>query len=134
MSNSDLFQKVKKLQLPQGEYALFGSAPLGIRGLKECNDIDIIVTQKLWEELKNKSWKIKIAPHGSEYFEYDEMEFWKDWRPGEWNIDELIQAAEIIEELSFVGLEQVLKWKKMMAREKDFKDIKRIEEFLQKIQ
>ena len=73
ISNSDLFQKVKKLQLPQGEYALFGSAPLGIRGLKECSDIDIIVTQKLWKELKNKSWKIKIAPHGSEYFEYDEM-------------------------------------------------------------
>ncbi len=44
MTNKELFKKVKNLNLPIGDYALFGSAPMGIRGLRECHDIDIIVT------------------------------------------------------------------------------------------
>lgn len=130
MANNDLFQKVRKLELPVGEYALFGSAPIGVRGLKECSDIDIIATPKLWKKLKIRNFKKNIAPHGSEYFQYDEIEFWKDWRPGAWNIEELIQDAEIINGLPFVRLEKVLVWKKMIAREKDFKDIQLIETFL----
>lgn len=54
MSNQNLFQKVKDLNLPFGKYALFGSAPMGIRGLKDCHDIDIIVTEDIWNDIKRK--------------------------------------------------------------------------------
>ena len=54
MNNNDLFQKVKELKLPIGKYALFGSAPMGVRGLKECSDIDLIVSEEVWEEYKNR--------------------------------------------------------------------------------
>ena len=33
------------MKLPIGKYALFGSAPLGIRELKDCHDADIIVSE-----------------------------------------------------------------------------------------
>ena len=46
MSGKDLFQKVKELNLPKGKYALFGSAPMGLRGIRECHDIDIIAKKK----------------------------------------------------------------------------------------
>jgi hypothetical protein len=131
MSNKDLFQIVKELKLPVGKYALFGSAPLGIRELKDCHDIDIIVTEDLWNEYKNKNWEIKIMPYGSQYLCDGEIELWKDWYPGKWNIQELVDEAEMIDELPFVRLERVLEWKKLSGREKDLKDIEIIEKFSQ---
>jgi len=130
MSNNDLFQKVKDLKLPIGKYALFGSAPMGIIGLRDCHDIDIIVTEDLWNEYKEKNWKIKTMPHGSQYLINGEIELWKDWKPGHWDIKQLIQEAEIINGLPFVKLEKILEWKKLSSREKDLKDVEVIEEFM----
>lgn len=134
MGNKELFQKVKELNLPIGEYALFGSAPMGVRGLRECHDIDIIVTEKLWNDYKNKSeWKLIEIREDNNYFEglrNDDIELWRDWWPG-WNVDKLIQEAEIIDGLSFVKLGEVIKWKRFRAREKDLKDVEIIEKFLQ---
>ncbi|MDP2856192.1 MAG: hypothetical protein Q8N90_03720 [bacterium] len=54
MSNNDLFQKVKKLNLPIGNYAIFGSGSLMIRNIRESRDLNVIVTEDLFEEYKNK--------------------------------------------------------------------------------
>jgi len=132
MSNNDLFQRVKDLKLPKGKYALFGSAPMGIRRLKDCHDIDIIVTEDLWNEYRNnKNWKIKRFNDKNSYLENDGIELWKNWNPGKWSNKKLIKEAEIIDGLPFVKLERVLEWKKLNRREKDLKDIKIIEGFLQ---
>lgn len=133
MSNNGLFQKVKDLKLPLGKYALFGSAPMGIRGLKDCHDVDIIVKEDLWNEYRiRKDWEVKITPNGSEYFLNGDgdVEIWKEWKPGKWDIRKLIDGAEIIDELPFVRLETVVEWKKLSGREKDLKDIETIEKFL----
>jgi hypothetical protein len=130
MDNKQLFKKVKDLNLPLGKYALFGSAPMGIRNLKDCHDADIIVAEDLWEEYKNKGWEIKNSPFNTIYLCKEEIELWKEWRPEEWNIRELIGGAEIIDGLPFVRLEKVVEWKKIYGREKDLRDIEVIENFL----
>jgi len=51
------------------------------------------------------------------------------WRAGD--IKKLIAEAEIIDDLPFVKLEDVLKWKKLCNRgEKDKRDIELIENYL----
>lgn len=131
MNNESLFKEARNLNFPIGKYALFGSTPMGIRGLKECGDIDIIVTEGIWKKCKNsKEWKFEINKLGVETLHKDDMELLKDWGPGDWDIKELIEDAEIIEGLPFVKLETVLKWKKINGREKDLVDIKKIEDYL----
>lgn len=130
MSNHDLFQKVKELNLPMGKYALFGSAPLGIRGLRECHDIDIVVTEDLWREYESKDWETRTTPRGRRCLWSDGIEMWKDWRPGQWDIGKLIAEEEIIDGLPFVRLERVLEWKRLYGREKDLRDIEAIEKSL----
>lgn len=131
MKNNDLFQKVRELKLPQSKYALFGSAQMGIRNLRDCRDIDIIVTDDLWNEYENKNgWQKAITLAGDPCLLKDNIEMVKIWRPGKWNTEELIREAEMIDGLPFVRLERVIEWKKLNAREKDLKDIEIIEKSL----
>ncbi|GAF93599.1 unnamed protein product, partial [marine sediment metagenome] len=46
--------ELKRLDLPKDKYAIFGSGPLAIRGLRENRDLDIIVKPELWEKLVNE--------------------------------------------------------------------------------
>lgn len=101
----------------------------GLRGT--ISDIDIIVTQELWNALNHSNkWQKSISPNGSECLTKDNFELWQDWQPGEWDIDKLITEAEIINGLPFVKLEAVLEWKKLYGREKDLQDVEKIENYL----
>ena len=135
-----LLQKLKELNLPEGEFAIFGSGPACIRGLREIGDLDIIVTENLFNSLKNKSNINVLGKESStssfhlKHSEESNMGFYNPWKPGDWNVacdvNKLIQEADIIEGFPFVKLEEVLKYKKLLKREKDLVDIKLIEDFL----
>ncbi len=129
---NEFLKKLKELNLPKGKFAIFGSGPMGVRGLRKIRDIDLIVTEDLFNILKNKEKWLKVREKPCESLEKDEIEACKEWGPGEWDINKLIQEAEIIDGLPFVRLEEVLKWKKTYNRDKDKKDIKLIEEYLNK--
>jgi 8-oxo-dGTP pyrophosphatase MutT (NUDIX family) len=135
MNNIELFKQVKSLNLPIGEYAIFGSGPMGIRNLREMHDIDLVISERVYEDYKNKEgWEKKEIKEGNEYYQglanYGmNIEMWKDWYVG-WNISKLIEDAEIIDGMPFVRIETLLKWKKFRAREKDIKDVEIIEKYL----
>lgn len=129
--NKELFEKVKKLNLPAGKYALFGSAPMGVRGLRECHDADIIVLPEIFQVyLGQPGWELKKMWHGSEYLFNDGVELWIDWKPGIWDIAATIGRAEMIEGLPFVSLEDVTRWKELSGRGKDLKDVEIIKRYL----
>lgn len=130
---SEIFEKIKKLNLPHGKYVIFGSGPMGIRGLRKCHDVDVIVSKDIWDQYShNPDWKIKIIANGEKILvdETESIELGISWGPGIWNINELIHNAEIIDGLAFANMDDVLKWKKIFGREKDLEDIKIIGDYL----
>ncbi len=122
--------ELKKLDMPSDKFAVFGSGPLAIRGLRENKDLDVMVKQDLWEELIKKYPVKNIEKGGS--IEEGHIEIWAQWRPWFSDITEMIDNADIIEGIRFVKLEYVLKWKKMRNSDKDKKDIELIEDYLAK--
>lgn len=122
--------ELKNLNLPTDKFAVFGSGPLGIRNLREINDLDIIVKISLWEELKENHPVQKNIEKGYEYIQIGNIEIYKVWGGGINNIDELIDEADIINGIRFVKMERVLEWKKKVNREKDQEDIKIIINYL----
>lgn len=123
------------MKLPIGEYAIFGSGPMGIRNLREMHDIDIIITKKIWSGyLSNPEWKIKRIYEDNNCYEglkndNLDIEMWRDWYVG-WDIEKMIKEAETIDNLPFVKLDYLIKWKKFFGREKDLKDVEIINKFL----
>ena len=123
---NSFFDEARALNLPLGEYAIFGSGPMVVRGIREGRDIDIIVTKSLFEKLRDRY---------SEHIHEEKLELGKielsskclDYSDEE--IGTLISTAETIEWLSFASLDEVVKFKKRLAREKDIRDIGLIEEY-----
>lgn len=130
--------ELKKLNLPKGKYAVFGSGPLAIRGLRENKDIDIMVKSGLWKELKKKypDRIKKTKDNKAESIHLGNIEIleinYQDWSSFIDDPNKLIDQAEIIQGFPFVKLDHLLECKKIMNREKDWKDIELINNYLSK--
>ncbi len=126
--------ELKSIDLPVGDWAIICSGPMIPHGLKEhCHDIDIVARGAAWKKA-TKLGEVHEAAMGDNVVRLfnNTIEIFDGWKPGEWNIDELIDTAEMHLGFPWIKLEHVLKWKKIMGRVKDLKDIPIIEEYLTK--
>ncbi len=113
------------LNLPADKYAVFGSGPMAVRGLRDNKDIDLIVKPPLWNALS------KIYPAmGTKTLLCGHLEIFRDWCPWFDDTSLLIDKADIFDKIRFVQLDCVLAWKRAMNRPKDRTDIELIEKYL----
>jgi len=117
--------ELKLLNLPKKTYAITGGGPLAIRGLRKAFDIDIVVTEDIWNFLLRK-----YTPYDENHMRIGNIEIWKDLINLTYKKDEVINSAEIIEGYPFVSLNDTILWKQFLNRKKDQNDIKTIEEYL----
>lgn len=127
-----IFEKVKALSLPIGQYVVFGGGPLDAHGIRNTNDVDILVTADLYETLRNQGWEEKKWSDRGSYLAKGDVQVDDSWHYGSYDPspEEIIVQAEIIQEVPFAPLNEVIKWKRAFARPKDLADIKLIEDFL----
>lgn len=125
-----IFEDVKKLNLPKGKYAVVGSGVMSAHDIRSHNDVDLIVTKDLFKVLKNSGW-CDVSNRNS-VLKKDNYEIDSDFKYGEYHPDheELIRDAEIIEGVPFIRLDELIKFKKALGRDKDKKDIDLIEQYL----
>ncbi len=118
--------ELRLLNLPDKQYAIFGSGPMAVRGLRQAHDLDLLIKKDLWDEL------VKIYPLDEKgvALRAGHIELFSHWEPWFKDTDQLIETAEVIDGLPFVRLEYVLEWKKQMGREKDKQDVVLIEKYL----
>lgn len=134
-------ERVKELHFPFGKYVVVGGAMEAL-SIRKANDIDVVVTEDLFDELVKNGEKVcncedceEIRKMGSrkriikrEGVEIISEYSWKNLYRAD--TETLIKNAHIIEGVPFVQLEELLKWKKAANREKDKKDVVLIEDYL----
>ena len=117
-----LFDRLRQLDLPPQDYAIFGSGPLAVRAIiPSCNDLDVLCRREVWEIVKRRG-VMKYLP------EYDitvasffngAITFGRKWGIGRFDVDELIDTAETIGSLPFVRLDHVVAYKTIRSSAKD---------------
>ncbi len=129
----DIVKEVKKLGLPKGSYIVFGSGALAMRGIRETKDIDLVVTKKVYNNLKKEGWKEEEPLEGRPVVTSGNYEAAPAWNFGDYNpsLKELLETADYIDGVPFANLREVIKWKKAFGRENDLKDIKLIKNYLE---
>lgn len=128
----NLLKELNKLNLPKWTYVIGGSWPIGIRNLREVDDLDIVVTKELFEYLRQKSNQ-DISKHKLGHLEFGEIELGYTWQDSEEKAIKVINDSEPIEWYPFAKLKYVLEWKREMNRDKDKKDIELVNSYLKKI-
>lgn len=113
--------------MPVKNYAIFGSGPLAVRGvIPTCNDLDILCRGEVWEAVR-KIGKLEFLPTYDVTiisFSDGAITFGTEWGIGDFNVDELIDTAEIIVALPFVLLEHVVSYKTIRSSPKDLSHLK----------
>jgi len=141
LSKSYLIRELMTLNLPVDDYAIFCSAPLAAHGLidfSEVSDLDLIARGKAWEEAKRLSkvahiqTDLKFGEVLGFFKKNDEFDIsvYTGWPHGIWDVNELIDTADVVDGIRFVKLENVLKWKKARNRPKDAGQIAILEKHL----
>jgi 8-oxo-dGTP pyrophosphatase MutT (NUDIX family) len=118
-------QSLKALNLPSNSYAITGSGPLAIRGLREAHDIDLIVKENLWNVL---SKNYPVDEKG--FIKIGDIEITKNCLNLTPQLNEIIDNCDWIRGYPFIRLEDTVLWKQYLNRPKDQADIKLIEDFL----
>lgn len=126
----NIFDEVQSLNLPIGEYAVVGGGVMAAHGLREHHDVDLIVTPELFKKLVTIGWekatdKENVIRKGN--FEADSDFHYQNYRP---NQLELIENADLIRDIPFIKLSELLKFKEALGREKDKEDIELIKKYL----
>ena len=117
-----LFDYLRDLRLPIGDFAIFGSGPMIVRGyISGANDLDVICRGKAWEIACSRGvvsyderHDVSLASHCN-----GRVTFGTEWAIGEFDVDNLIDSAEIIDSLPFVQLQHVVAYKETRASAKD---------------
>ncbi len=119
---STLFDRLRHLDLPKQDYAIFGSGPLAVRQIiPSCTDLDVLCRHEAWEIVKRRGvmeflpeYQVTVAT-----FFNGAITFGTEWGIGSFDVNELIDTAEIIDSLPFVRLEHVVTYKRIRASAKD---------------
>jgi hypothetical protein len=113
-------RELLELDRTVGDWALFGSGPLLVRGwIDDVGDRDIIARDAAWESAQTVGTENVLAD-GAVIFEIGAgITIGCSWAYGDFSIDELIDTAEMIDEVPCVLLEQVIAFKKLADRPKD---------------
>ena len=131
MTKEEIITKVKTLNLPKGSYIVFGSCPMAVLGIREANDIDLLVSQEIYEKLKKDGWEeIDKGPNDKPLIR-DVFEAHNNWNFSSYNptLEDLLTSAIEVDGVTFASLEDVRKWKVASGRPKDVNDIKMIDNY-----
>ena len=113
-------QRLAELDLPLGNWALFGSGPLLLRGwIDEVGDLDVVSRGPAWEKAKEHG-RLVALPDGNQIVEAGSgVTVGRTWLYGDFTIDDLIDTAEMIDGIPCVRLEHVISYKRLSDRPKD---------------
>ncbi|MDH3538554.1 MAG: hypothetical protein OEP52_01045 [Acidimicrobiia bacterium] len=130
-AGEELFDLVRSLELPVSDYAIFGSGPLIVRGIIEAtNDLDIVARGEAWEQVRRVG-EISTFDDANECVNLFDgrITFGTTWKYGSFDLNVLIDTAEIIDGLPFVLLEHVVTYKQAADRPKDRAHLEKLRGF-----
>jgi len=131
MGRSAVVEKVRALDLADDSYIVIGSGVMDALGLRASEDIDVVVSEPVFEELRAAGWETS-AQYGDQCLVRGDFEAWKTWsyQGEQTSLAELQKDRVIIDGIPFVSPQYLLKWKQDKDRPKDIRDIELLQEYL----
>ncbi len=132
MTKKEVISKVKSLNLPKNSYVGFGSGPLAAAGIRDANDIDLLVSKEIYEKFKKSGWKILYKGPKDTPLVFDVFEAHKNWNFSEYKptLQDLLNNAIEVDGVTFASIADVRKWKVASGRPKHMNDVGLIDSYI----
>lgn len=135
MTAKEIIEKVKTLNFPAGSYIVFGSCPMALVGIREAQDIDMLVNKVCFQKCHEMGWKELIKSPADKPLVFEDFEAHPNWNFSHYKptLEHLLATADIVDGVPFASLAEVRKWKVGSGRPKDLVDIKLIDDYMMRI-
>jgi hypothetical protein len=117
---------VTELELDLRDLVIFGSGPLLAHGLRAgIHDLDIVARGPAWQRVREYGCPGTGSVNGAPMALFWDglIQFSQEWISADWDTDDLIDRAECIQGWPFATLADVLAYKQVLLRPKDYPDI-----------
>lgn len=123
MNKKDILHRLNALGLDKRRYWVITSSAMVLHGLREqTHDIDLGCTGMLADELQQRGVPVSRSEDGSRRFRLgQDIEIFENW---------LYDQVQMLDGVPVISLKGLLEMKQRLGREKDQRDIRLIEAFL----
>lgn len=125
-----IIDRVNALGLPDGEYVVIGSGLLDAYGLRAARDVDLVVSDALFQALASDArYRSEKNDRGVQFLtrrDGDAVEVWRDWFPDA-PFSVLNASAVTVDGVAFAAPEIIIQRKKQRGSQKDMADIALLE-------
>jgi len=135
----DIFKSLKGIGLDSTNSVVIGSGILNALRIRNCNDIDVVVSNETYQEMCKDSRFVKALNHGLEVLADDVFEIGTSWNVlgRSRSFDDLQNNSVVIDGVCYITLEFLLAIKESWmddddVRQKDIDDIKLIKGYLRR--
>ena len=121
----DITLRVSALGLPLGEYVVVGSGILEALAIRAAGDIDLAVTSTLHERLRaSGEWEEEVR-YGKVFLKREGIDVIPslEWEAYPTTAEEAIRTATVIDGVPFMNLDELVRFKTALGRDKDLADI-----------
>ncbi len=117
---------VSELDLNVRDFVIFGSGPLLAHGLRDgIHDLDVVARGSAWLRVLEHGCPATGSVNGAPMalFWNGLIQFSRGWISADWDADDLVDRAQSIQGWPFAPLADVLAYKEILLRPKDYPDI-----------
>ena len=133
----NILARVRALNLPKGEFIVVGSGSLAAHEIRGADDIDILATPALFQELTSRGWEVldwtKSGMEDKKWLVKGDAQVSREMYLGDQlnlTFNDLIDDTEDIEGVTFMALGKLAEFKRARGKDKDLADVARIEKYL----
>ena len=123
MNKAEMTAKLKAFPYDPAEYWVITGGAMVLYGIREeSSDIDLGCTAKLADRLEREGYLYKVTDDGNRWFKLGEdIEVFENW---------LFDKVDHVDGIPVISVQGLIEMKKDLGREKDFRDIALINDFL----
>ena len=132
----NIIERAEALNLPPTDYIITCSGVLDVLNLREASDIDLVVSEPLFERLKASGWRETVSMLGDRALLSVGVEaflVWDNSTPVP-NLAELKETEMVVDGVPFVAPERLIAWKRQLNRPKDQRDVELLQQWLRSAQ
>lgn len=120
--------RIEALHLSPNDYVVIGGAVLEFLNIRETNDVDLVVSKKVYDRLSKANWKEYIQDDGKHILSRSGYIIMQHWLQR--SLSDLQKSAVVVNGIPLMGLDELIECKTQLGRKKDLKDIISIKEYV----